>query len=85
MSFGKVTVPGDADAATVWAAHREFELRATRLHRARVGIAGVMKEFTLAISGDPSLPELMVPPSPPEERLEEIKQSVRFEGWEKTS
>jgi hypothetical protein len=35
------SVPEDADAATVWAVQREFELRGERLARARAARPGV--------------------------------------------
>lgn len=62
-SFERLTpLASDADEALVWAVQYEHALRQRSMHFARVGLAGVLRETTLAIkrlndvyNGDPLL------------------------------
>ena len=61
MNLARIDIPGDADPATTWAVHHEFDLRWRRWRRYRLGALGVsmsgvtaaMKRFTEVLVGTP--------------------------------
>jgi hypothetical protein len=48
MKFTRPFIPEDADAAMVWACHKEFDLRWRRWQVSRFGIAGVYMQGVIA-------------------------------------